>query len=205
MSSLFPLFLSAFQIIKYMFREREQLWVITKEGNKMCGKSAQEGQGGSLLKQPRDAGRGPQHCQDPRCYPVSTDPWILPAANRHSCLSIQIWLTPSHPWKTRTEEWIPAPPWSSCIIFQAILSFDSCSFISPGKGICDSFWKQEHCGCWAHSPGCWLRFWADTGLEGSPVMGWLWCNRASHHQPRLQFQLCNRNHCGFSGRKLGST
>ena len=25
------------------------------------------------------------------------------------------------------------------------------------KGICDSFWKPEYCGCQAHSLSCWLR------------------------------------------------
>lgn len=30
------------------------------------------------------------------------------------------------------------------------------------KGICDSFWKLEHCGCQAHCLGCWLRVWPYT-------------------------------------------
>lgn len=50
------------------------------------------------------------------------------------------------------------------------------------KGICDSFWKPECCGCQAYPLSCWLRVWPDPDLEGSPVVCGRWCNRPAHQQ-----------------------
>lgn len=130
------------------------------------------------LQQPKEALSGPQKSRKPN--ELSSEWRTLEACeNQTADLCRSEWL------KTVTKKWIPFLPGDPALL-SSKFSHDTIVPLSSQEGICDSFWKQECCGCQAHSPGCWLRVWPYTDQEGSPVMCGPWCNSPAHHQAEWQ-------------------